>query len=60
MVKVGVLSVSFFTGNMDEMCDGNRFVWYSKPGEALLYLHLQILISLTVSCYQNSVVGNKR
>lgn len=24
MMKVAVLTVSLFTGNMDEMCDGNR------------------------------------
>ena len=59
MVKVGVLTVSLFTGNMDEKCDGNRFVWYNKTGEAILYLNLQILICLTAACYQNRVVGNK-
>jgi len=35
------------------------FLWYNKTAEAILYLHLQILLCLTVSRYQNSVAGNK-
>lgn len=53
------MTVSLFTGNMDEMCDGNRFVWYNKTREAVLSLHLQILIYLTLPCSQNSMVEIK-
>lgn len=44
---------------MDEMCDGSRFVWCHKTREAVLSLHLQIPICLTLSCSQNSMVEIK-